>query len=167
MSNAMSTTKNLIHVMRLRTVTLALTIRDGLGFVLLMAVVMGAFGTLAHAADQVVTLDTDTSKAGVFNTSETIPAGALEANPRLLFVSSSVRDAQTLIQAASGQTAVIHYDPRTTSLADLVVRARQTLDGRWTKHASTDNFIQFTGDACTLNDGSTGGPQNLGHVKVE
>jgi hypothetical protein len=40
-------------------------------------------------------------------------------------------------------------------------------DGRWTKHGSTGNVVQFTGAASTLSDTSSGGPQDLGHIKVD
>ena len=40
-------------------------------------------------------------------------------------------------------------------------------DGRWIKHGSNDNYIQFYGNACTLNDASNPGPQDLGFIRVE
>ncbi len=39
--------------------------------------------------------------------------------------------------------------------------------GTWVKHGSPDDCVQFTGSACTFTDNSSGGPQNLGHVKVD
>jgi uncharacterized protein DUF4347/polymorphic membrane protein len=40
-------------------------------------------------------------------------------------------------------------------------------DGRWTQHGSSTPYVEFYGTDCTFSDGSTGGPQNLGHVKVD
>ena len=41
-------------------------------------------------------------------------------------------------------------------------------NGRWTAHGDTStHYVQFYGADCTFTDSSTGGPQNLGHVKVD
>ncbi len=38
---------------------------------------------------------------------------------------------------------------------------------RWIKYGRNLNFMQFYIDACTMSDISTGGPQDLGSVKVD
>ena len=41
-------------------------------------------------------------------------------------------------------------------------------NGRWTAHGDTStHYVQFYGADCTFTDSSSGGPQNLGHVKVD
>ena len=40
-------------------------------------------------------------------------------------------------------------------------------NGRWSKQSNSTKYIQFYGSSCTFTDNSSGGPQNLGHVKVD
>ena len=40
-------------------------------------------------------------------------------------------------------------------------------NGRWAKHSDSTYYLKFYDTDCTFTDSSTGGPQNLGHVKVD
>ncbi len=40
-------------------------------------------------------------------------------------------------------------------------------DGRWINHGNNAYCIRFYGNACTLNDQSSNGPQNPGHIRVD
>jgi len=61
------------------------------------------------------------------------------APTRVLVVSSQIQDAQTLADAANGNTRVILYDPLTTSLKDLTAKIATALNGSQAESISFAN----------------------------
>ncbi len=147
---------------------------------------IGSGLTMSIAASQTLTVQGDMTNAGIlecaagseviFSGSDTSTlSGAGTWNFKTLTLNKGASDDKLDINTGSDVTVdtALTVTTGTVDLSgwdhNLKIGGAMSIgtNGRWIKHPSTTNFIQFYGNACTLGDTSSPGPQNLGHVKVE